>query len=295
MTKDSPFLTPQQAHALFDILTHAEVYNEIQAFKYPDAIHDYGHPFPIAEKKSSTSPILQSLLERLVLPLPGLCNVTEEFWQKRCQVLVEKLGAAELSESYDKGAIGSRRTLATASATIIEYPARGCLGGLLERKGAKREEEYDVADADDVIRAWEDFCQELVHGDMVDRLFDQTAKTGDLNEHSDLVKGAHEYILVKYGQQELFGGFTLMGCSLASFLHYIMVHSPDGPYLSRVIENVNKLVPYMAIRQALKVGNAATMISTMVKLVLTKLSVTSLTNWIGWSNSANEGMNLLQQ
>lgn len=74
-----------------------------------------------------------------------------------------------------------------------------------------------------------------------------------------------------------------------------MVHSPDGPYLARVIENVNKLVPYMAVRQALKVGNAATMINTMVRLVLAKLSVTSLTNWIGLSNSANEGMNLLQQ
>jgi hypothetical protein len=200
MAKDNQQpLSSQQAHALFDILTHAQVYNEIQQFKYPDAIQKYGHPFSISEGQVSTSPILQSLLERFILPLPGLRDVKEEFWQQRCQVLVEKLGEAELSESYDKGAIGSRRTLATACSTIIEYPARGCLGGL-DGKGKKggKETEYDVSDPDDVIRAWEDFCQELVHGDMVDHLFDKAAETGDLNEHSDLVQAAHEYLLIKY-------------------------------------------------------------------------------------------------
>jgi hypothetical protein len=74
-----------------------------------------------------------------------------------------------------------------------------------------------------------------------------------------------------------------------------MVHSPDGPYLARVVENVHKLVPYMALRQTLRIGNAATMINAVVRLVLTKISVTSLTNWIGISNSIDEGMNLLQQ
>jgi hypothetical protein len=74
-----------------------------------------------------------------------------------------------------------------------------------------------------------------------------------------------------------------------------MVHSPDGPYLARILENVHKLVPYMALRQALRIGNAATMINAVVRIVLAKLSVTSLTNWIGISNSADEGMNLLQQ
>lgn len=74
-----------------------------------------------------------------------------------------------------------------------------------------------------------------------------------------------------------------------------MVHSPDGPYLARVLENVHKLIPYMTLRQALRIGNAATMVNAVVRLVLAKISVTSLTNWIGISNSADEGMNLLQQ
>ena len=72
------------------------------------------------------------------------------------------------------------------------------------------------------------------------------------------------------------------------------MHSPDGPYLVRIIESVSKLVPFMALRQALKIGNAATMMNAMIRLVLTKLSVTSLTNWIGLSNFADEGYNLVQ-
>jgi hypothetical protein len=83
--------------------------------------------------------------------------------------------------------------------------------------------------------------------------------------------------------------------SLASFLHHIFVMSPDGQYLIRLLENVHRLIPYMMIRQTLRVGNAATMINGMVRLVLAKLSVTAVTNWIGLTNNTNDGMNLLQQ
>jgi hypothetical protein len=71
--------------------------------------------------------------------------------------------------------------------------------------------------------------------------------------------------------------------------------SPDGQYLVRVLENAHRLIPYMVIKQTLRVGNAATMINGMVRLVLAKLSVTAMTNWIGLTNNSNDGMNLLQQ
>tara|TARA_R110002003_G_scaffold141_32_gene13126 strand:- start:7708 stop:9126 length:1419 start_codon:yes stop_codon:yes gene_type:complete len=51
----------------------------------------------------------------------------------------------------------------------------------------------------------------------------------------------------------------------------------------------------MVVKQTLRVGNAATMINGMVRLVLAKLSVTAMTNWIGLTNNSNDGMNLLQQ
>lgn len=195
MAKDS--LSPQQAHALFDILTHHEVYSEIERFKYPEAIRNYGHPFPIEDGAPSTSPILQSLFARFILELPGVKSVTPEFWQERCKLIVEKLGAADLSESYDKGAIGSRRTLATAISTIIEYPARGCLGGVMAYSNESIDQEYDISDADDVMRAWDRFVQELIHGQMVDDLFDAASKTDKLEEHTPLVQAAHEYMLIK--------------------------------------------------------------------------------------------------
>lgn len=83
--------------------------------------------------------------------------------------------------------------------------------------------------------------------------------------------------------------------SAASFLHHVFVMSPDGQYLVRVLENAHRLIPYIVVKQTLRVGNAATMINGMVRLVLAKLSVTSMTNWIGLTNNPNDGMNLMQQ
>jgi hypothetical protein len=71
--------------------------------------------------------------------------------------------------------------------------------------------------------------------------------------------------------------------------------SPDGQYLLRLVENVHRLIPYYVVKQTLRVGNAATMINGMVRLVLAKLSVTAVTNWMGFTNNTNDGMNLMQQ
>lgn len=191
-------LSPQQTHALFDVLTHHESHHEIQRFKYPNAIDNYGPPFEIPDGPLSDSPILQTLLHRFVLQLPGLKDVKPEFWQKRVQSIIRQLGDAELSESYDKGTLGSRRTLATAISTLIEYPARGVLGGLPKKTKHKEDsEEYDVSDPDDIFEAWDDFLQDLIYGDMMDELFKRVSETDKLEEQSNLVKCAHEYILVK--------------------------------------------------------------------------------------------------
>ncbi|KAK5013537.1 hypothetical protein LTR39_003598 [Cryomyces antarcticus] len=114
---------------------------------------------------------------------------------------------------------------------------------------------------------------------MIDDLFANAAQTDDLSKHDSVVQAAHEYVVI----------------NLASFLHYTLVLSPEGPALLRVLENINKLVPYVLIRQTLRVGNVASMINGMTKLLLAKVSVTAVTNWLGISKSADEGMNLLQQ
>ncbi|KAF2234410.1 hypothetical protein EV356DRAFT_466999 [Viridothelium virens] len=271
-------LSPTQAQALFDILTHHETYREIQAFEYPDAISTYGPPFQTDDATVSTSPLLQGLLSRFVLTLPGLKNVSSGFWDYRCLELLKEFAVVELSQSYDRGILSLRKTLATACSAIIEFLGRGVFGGLSKQEEKQKRDRYDASNPEDSIDAWNDFLQRIVYDDMIDELFDKAKETDKLEDHSLLVQAAHEYLVV----------------SLASFAHYILVLNPEGQSLLTVVENIHKLVPYTIMRSTLRVGNVATMISGMMKLLLAKMSVGSLTNWIGWSAGADEGMNLLQ-
>lgn len=75
----------------------------------------------------------------------------------------------------------------------------------------------------------------------------------------------------------------------------MFVLSPQGPYLLKLAENIHKLVPYSVIRQTLRIGNAATMIAGMMKLLLAKMSVGTISNWFGLTQNADDGMNLLQR
>lgn len=188
-------LSPEQAKALFDILTHQQVYKEIEDFKYPGAIHNYGPPFQDSVT-SPQSPILQTLVSKFLLKLPGLRDVSPEFWKGRVDTLIDELSEAELSESYDKGILGIRKTLATAISALIEYPARGVLGGF-PKEEVKRSAKYDTSNPDDVLQAWKDCVQKAVYGDLVDELFDKAAETDDLTKHDSLVQGMHEFMVVK--------------------------------------------------------------------------------------------------
>ena len=190
-------LTRAQAHALFDILTHHETYAEIQQFRFPDAIQQYGPPFT-GPDTVSTSPLLQTLLRKFALKLPGLRDVKESFWTERCAPLLQMFGDAELSESYDKGALGARKTLATAVSAVLEHPARGYLGGI-RKKEIPRDREWDESNPEDVLLAWECFVQNMIYGDLGDELFETAAKTDKIEDHTPLVQTVHRFILVKYG------------------------------------------------------------------------------------------------
>ncbi|KAJ4195177.1 hypothetical protein NW755_002597 [Fusarium falciforme] len=245
---------------------------------------------PVGESKEedngpSESPILQTMLSRFVLPLPGVRDLPREYWSVRVQGLLARLGEAELSESYDKGALGTRKVLATGASGLLEMIGRGALGGVkrthrpeTKAKGDK-EDEYDRTKAADLVRAWDDVVEGLVYGSLVDEMFDHFSKTDDLESHSPVIKAAAEYAIIH----------------LATFIHHIFVLSPEGQYLLKLLENVHNLIPYKMVKQTLRMGNAATMISAMMRLLLAKLSVTSVTNWIGLTANADDGMNLLQR
>ncbi|KAF3920557.1 hypothetical protein ABW20_dc0110133 [Dactylellina cionopaga] len=272
-------LTPGQAHALLDILTHRETYTaEIELFKTPGIIKAYGPPFE-PDSTVSKSPILQTLFSTFIVPVPGLRDVEEDFWTKRALPLIDDLAKANLSESYDKGSMGIRKTLATAISALIEYPARGVLGGMPGKDTEyDPDRSYDVKHQQDLSDAWKEFMRQAVYGDLLDELFDKAAESDKLEGHSQMVIAAHQNIVV----------------NLASLVHYVLITSPKGQTLLSLIERTHKLIPYRIIRQTLKVGNAATMISGMTRLILAKMSIGALANWIGLSTGADEGMNLLQ-
>ena len=83
--------------------------------------------------------------------------------------------------------------------------------------------------------------------------------------------------------------------SLATFVHHVLVLSPEGSYLLQMVASIHRMVPYSAIKQTLRIGNAASMISGITRLLLAKVSIGGLTNWLGLTQNADDGMNLLQR
>ena len=197
MASTVPLAEPH-LQALYDILTHHEVYSEIQDFRAPHTLESYGAPFDTKTDGPSNFPSLQTLVSRFIITIPGLQNVSSDFWNKQVAVIIEALEEAELSESYDKGTLGIRKTLATAISAIIEYPVRGVFGGFDPRpKSLDDEHEYDMRNAADLERAFKDLMLQSVYGSALDDIFQRTSQTDQLSQHSAEVQAAHEYILVK--------------------------------------------------------------------------------------------------
>jgi hypothetical protein len=192
-------LPPHRLRALYDLLIHHQLYyGEVTQFNDPSGINGYGPPFDSSDSDPSSSPILQMLLQRFVLSLPGLAKLSESFWGKVKELMI-KFAEANLSDSYDHTGLGLRKTLAAGGSAMLEYPARGAFARSKENSTVRERDvnDYDPKDVDDVKEAWEHFLQELVHGDLVDELFAKIAETDDLSQHSQMVQAAHEYILVK--------------------------------------------------------------------------------------------------
>lgn len=49
------------------------------------------------------------------------------------------------------------------------------------------------------------------------------------------------------------------------------------------------------VKQTLRIGNAATMLNGMMRLLLSKMGVGALSNWVGLTHNADDGMNFLQR
>ena len=190
-------LVPTQVHALFDILTHHECCNEVQGLKKSKNFYEFGSPLQQNRGDESSSPLIQSLLHRFVLLLPGLQDADPKLWNHDILNLAAALADCNLSESFDKGSIGSRRTFSTAVSALTEAVSRGTIGGL-HGEDEPSLEDYDVSNPVDVERAWHVFLYQAIEGDMVDRLFKRIAETNDIAEHDALIRAAHEYLIIMF-------------------------------------------------------------------------------------------------
>ncbi len=188
-------LSSTQTASLFDVLTHYDTYAQIREFRNPGSLARYGPPFTANKGTQSNSPALQSLVSRYLLNLPGLNNLPDKWWTVQCHEIIENLEKANLSESYDKGVIGSRKTLATAISALIEYPIRGTFAGFPELKD--HNERYDLTNAEDLRRAFRDFLNDCVYGDILEQMVEKTATMDNIEDHPQLTKAVHEFVLVK--------------------------------------------------------------------------------------------------
>lgn len=270
-------LTPIQAHALLDILTHHEAYQEIRDLRKPGALAHSGPPFKTVSDENRT-PLLHALFSHFLVPLPGLRDVSLDFYQAKCQQIIEEFAQADLSESYETGYIGIRKTLATAGAALIEAPARGYYGGFAKKEPTRTDGKYHASKPEDIVAAFQDFLQGIAYGNLAEELIAQIAKSDKLEDQSPMLQAAHEYILI----------------IMASFLHYILIITPEGQTMLTMLKQANALIPYAAIRQALKIGNVATMINAVMKIILTKMTINSVTSFFRLTNPSDAGWNLLQ-
>lgn len=193
----STTLTPNHISALLDILSHVEVYSEIRRFRDPGTLAKYGPPFNYLNGEPSASPSLQALLSKFVLTLPGLRDVSEAFWRDSIYNIIEDFEKAELSESFDKGNLGIRKTLATAASALIEYLVRGVFLGIEIPVGRDGYREYDITKPEDLSEGFQDFLHQAVYGCVIDDMIAKTAETDMLSEHLPIAQAAHEFILVK--------------------------------------------------------------------------------------------------
>lgn len=188
-------LTSNQAYALLDILSHAETYQEIRDFREPGSLDQYGPPFDAPAKTPSRFPALQTLVSRFLLTMPCLKDLPDEFWKVQCASIIDSFEKADLSESYDKGILGSRKTAATGISALIEYPLRGTYGGFEELKGYSKD--YDLTKEDDLFRAFRHCMNEMVYGGILDELVLKAAETDKLSDHDPIIQAVHEFVLVK--------------------------------------------------------------------------------------------------
>lgn len=192
-----PGLTPAELEALFNILTHAQTWDEVRDLRYEQNLAKFGPPFTPANGGASPFPLLQQLTATMLSPT----LFTPEGWAGQ-MALGQRLAAVNLSDSYDKGFVGLRKEAATGWAAGLESVLRGLLVGRARDPtvdlATLHTKTYDRSDAKAVEQAWDDCVQGLLYGDLLDRLFDNVKTSASLDDVPPVARAALDYLMVWY-------------------------------------------------------------------------------------------------
>lgn len=188
-------LTPAELEALLNILTHSQTFDEVRGLRYEANMGRFGPPATPASAGPTPFPLLQQLTANVVSP-----NLfTPQGWANQMS-LGQRLAAANLSDSYDKGFVGMRKDMATGLAATVESVTRGFLVGRSRDPSVNlatlKNQTYDRSDASVLEHAWDDAVQGMMYGDLLDRVFDCVKQTPELDDVPPVCKAALDYFLV---------------------------------------------------------------------------------------------------
>lgn len=189
-------LTPAELEALFNILTHYQTFEEIRGFRYEANVPQFGVPFTTGGGPSQF-PLLQKMMGSVVSPT----LFTPEGWQNQV-LLMQRMAAANLSDSYDKGFVGLRKEMATGLAATLESVTRGFLAGRRQdpsiNLASLSTQAYDTTDAAQLEKGWEHTVQGLMYGDLLDRVFDAVKASPELSDVPPVMRAALNYFQIWY-------------------------------------------------------------------------------------------------
>lgn len=188
-------LDPAELEALLNILTHTQIFDEVRDLRYEANMGRFGPPATPASASPTPFPLLQQVIAAVISPT----LFTPEGWANQIS-LGQRVAAANLSDSYDKGFVGMRKDAATGLAATLESVARGFLVGRSRDPSVNlatlKSQKYERSDARALEHAWNDAVQGMMYSDLLDRVFDCVKQTPELDDVPPVCRAALDYFLV---------------------------------------------------------------------------------------------------
>jgi len=156
-----------------------------------------------------SAPVYRVLHQDFITTFPGSCNLPSSFWTERFFGIVNRW---RVTASFDKGTLGLRSTLASLSSSVVEALARARFIGLEKHEGPMQASggSIDVhaktlngtvsnshGKLEKLAVSWQNMCQNLIYGNLVDELFDALPTTNRIDQLTPAIDMSVEFACIK--------------------------------------------------------------------------------------------------